>query len=304
MLYNLLYLVPKNWVSRAVGRIMEAPGPWGLNTFIRNAMIRAFKPDIVEAEHPLEHYKTWSEFFVRRLKPGARPVGASPLVCPVDGTLTQRGLLDSPDLLLTQIKGIRYSLTDLLSGWDATPYAGGSFLTVYLAPYNYHRIHTPAEGRVRRAVHVPGALWPVNTWSVRSIRGLFVRNDRIVVEMECPLDEASAASPTAGEGGEGTAGAVTGRLAIALIGATNVGRTTLSFSPLRANDPAVTSPRDIPVPHGLTLEKAAELACFEMGSTIVLVLDKAWTARLRPGLLDGTDPVPVRLGQDLAHVAP
>lgn len=295
MLYNLLYLVPKNWLSRVVGRIMEADGPLGLNTFVRNAMIRAFKPDVTEAEHPLEHYRTWSQFFVRRLKPGTRPVGASPLVCPVDGTLTQRGLLDSPELLLTQIKGIRYSLSDLLSGWDTTPYAGGSFLTVYLAPYNYHRIHAPATGRVQRAVHVPGALWPVNTWSVRSIKGLFVRNDRIVVEMECPLDEGKA-------GGVGGNGEGTGRLALAMIGATNVGRTTLSFSPVRANDPAVTTVRDIPVPEGLTLEKAAELACFEMGSTIVLVLDAAWTARLKPGLLAGTDPVVVRLGEDLARL--
>lgn len=296
MLYNLLYLVPKNWLSRMVGRIMEVNAPLGLNTFIRNAMIRAFKPEIAEAEHPLEHYKTWSQFFVRRLKPGARPVGGSPLVCPVDGTLTQRGFLDSPALLLTQIKGIRYSLSDLLSGWDATPYAGGSFLTVYLAPYNYHRIHTPAAGRVQRAVHVPGALWPVNAWSVRSINGLFVRNDRIVVEMECPLGEAKDGVSGGEEGG-------VGRLAIALIGATNVGRTTLSFSPLRANDPGVTTRREIPVPQGLALDKAAELACFEMGSTIVLVLDAAWTARLKPGLLAGTEPVTVRLGQDLAGVS-
>ncbi|HLU70108.1 MAG TPA: archaetidylserine decarboxylase [Fibrobacteria bacterium] len=284
-MYSLLYLIPKNWVSRAVGRVMEARGPFGLNVLIRNAMIRAFKPEVAEAEHPLEHYRTWSEFFVRRLKPGARPVGTSPLVCPVDGTLTQRGYLESPELLLTQIKGIRYSLQDLLAGWDTTPYQGGSFMTVYLAPYNYHRIHAPAGGQLRRALHVPGALWPVNAWSVRSIRGLFVRNDRILIEMDCPLD--------------GVAGG-TGRLTIALIGATNVGRTTLSFSPVRANDPAVTRPRDIPVPPGLALEKAAELACFEMGSTIVLVLDAAWTARLRPGLLEGTDPVTVRLGQDLS----
>src|SRR5690606_2768526 len=174
VMYSLLYLIPKNWVSRAVGRVMEARGPFGLNVLIRNAMIRAFKPEVAEAEHPLEHYRTWSEFFVRRLKPGARPVGTSPLVCPVDGTLTQRGYLESPELLLTQIKGIRYSLQDLLAGWDTTPYQGGSFMTVYLAPYNYHRIHAPAGGQLRRALHVPGALWPVNAWSVRSIRGLFV----------------------------------------------------------------------------------------------------------------------------------
>jgi len=296
-MYSLLYLIPKNWVSRMVGRLMEARGPFGLNRLIRDAMIRAFKPEVAEAEYPLEHYRTWSEFFVRRLKPGARPIGPSPLVCPVDGTLTQRGMLESPGLFLTQIKGIRYTLADLLPGWDAAAYAGGSFLTVYLAPYNYHRIHTPAACRVRRAVHVPGALWPVNAWSVRRIRGLFARNDRIMVEMEGTLD-GNIAAPE-GTGAENP----TGRLTIALIGATNVGRTTLSFSPVHANDPAVTTPRDIPVPPGLALEKGAELACFEMGSTIVLVLDAAWTTRLRPGLLDGNDPLPVRLGQDFADIA-
>jgi phosphatidylserine decarboxylase len=254
-------------------------------------MIGAFKPDITEAEFPLDHYKTWSEFFVRRLKPGARTIGASPLICPVDGTLTQRGLLQSPDLLLTQVKGIRYSLAGLLAGLDAKAYEGGSFLTVYLAPYNYHRIHAPAAGCVRRAQHVPGALWPVNVWSVGHISELFVRNDRVLVEMECPLTNN-------GEGGVGAAG----RMTIALVGATNVGRTTLAFSSLRANDPAarVGHVRDIPVSGELALSKAAELACFEMGSTIVLVLDAAWTARLKPGLLDSTDPVTVRLGQDFA----
>jgi phosphatidylserine decarboxylase len=181
-----------------------------------------------------------------------------------------------------QIKGIRYALADLLEGCDVAAYAGGAFLTVYLAPYNYHRIHAPAAGRVTRARHIPGALWPVNAWSVRSIRGLFVRNDRMLVEMECPLDGKA------------------GRLAVALIGATNVGRTTLAFSDARANDPDVAAPRDIAVPAGLALDKGGELACFEMGSTIVLVLDAVWAARLASAWLADTAPRPVRLGQDFA----
>jgi phosphatidylserine decarboxylase len=291
MFYNLLYLVPKNWLSRMVGRVMERRWPFGLHTVIRDAMIRAFKPEVGEAQFPLDHYPTWSEFFVRRLKPGARPLGASPLICPVDGTLTQRGLLRSPGLQLTQVKGIDYSLQGLLAGLDPKAYEGGAFLTVYLAPYNYHRIHAPAAGRVRRAVHVPGALWPVNVWSVRNIKELFVRNDRVLVEMECPLEGD-------GVGGESAAG----RLTVALVGATNVGRTTLAFSTLRGNDPAARhgNVRDIPVEGELRLPKGGELACFEMGSTIVLVLDAAWTARLRPDLLLSSEPVTVRLGQDLA----
>jgi phosphatidylserine decarboxylase len=277
MLYNLLYLVPKNWLSRMVGRAVERRWPFGLHTVIRNGMIRAFKPDVTEAEHPLDQYPTWADFFVRRLRAGARPLGATPLVCPVDGTLTQRGYLESPQLFLTQIKGIRYSLKELLAGWDPAPYAGGAFLTVYLAPYNYHRIHAPAAGRVLRARHVPGALWPVNAWSVQNIAGLFVRNDRVLVEMETEV----------------------GRLTIALIGATNVGRTTLAFSDLRGNDPGALSIRDFEPAAPLHLPKGGELACFEMGSTIVLILDAQWAARLRPELLADTAAKSVRLGLDL-----
>lgn len=293
MFYNLLYLLPKNWASRMIGSAVETRWPFGLHTVIRDQMIRAFKPDVAEAEHALDQYPTWAAFFTRRLRAGARPMGESPLICPVDGTLTQRGMLESPGLFLTQIKGIRYTLQDLLAGWDATPYAGGAFLTVYLAPYNYHRIHSAAAGRVLRARHVPGALWPVNAWSVRNIAGLFVRNDRVLVEMECPFPE--------GEGEKGS-----GRMMIALVGATNVGRTTLAFSDLTGNAPGVAAARDFTPAAGadVRLDKGAELACFEMGSTIVLVLDAAWTARLRPGLLAESGARTVRLGQDLALPAP
>ncbi len=280
MLYNLLYLVPKNWLSRFVGVLVGRRWPLGLHRVVRDAMIRAFKPDVTEAELPLDRYDTWQAFFTRRLKPGARPLDAAALVCPVDGMLTSRGLLASPDMRLAQIKGIDYTLRDLLAGWDSAPYEGGAYLTVYLAPWNYHRIHAPADAAVTRARHVPGALWPVNAWSVRNIAGLFARNDRVLVEMES----------------EGA------RMALALVGATNVGRTTLAFCDLRGNvsrraaDPACDFAPAVP----LAVAKGGDLACFEMGSTIVLVLDAAWAARLRPDLLASDAPVPVRLGQALS----
>lgn len=286
MFYNLLYLVPKNWLSRAVGAVMERRWPFGLHGFIRDRMIAAFKPEIDEAEHPLDHYPTWSEFFTRRLRPGARPIGASPLVSPVDGKLTQRGRLGAkdahsgnPELFLTQVKGMRYSLSGLLGGWEAGPYAGGAFLTVYLAPFNYHRIHAPADVRVLRARHVAGALWPVNVWSVGSVRDLFVRNDRVLVEME-------------------GLGENPGRMTIALVGATNVGRTTLAFCDLQGNVKGRDGVCDFVPENGVVLRKGDDLGCFEMGSTIVLVLDAQWAARVRAGLLDATDPLTVRLGED------
>ena len=281
MFYNLLYLVPKNWLSRAVGRAVERRWPFGLHRMIRNAMIRAFKPVVEEAQHPLEHYQTWAEFFTRRLSPGARPLGSGPLVCPVDGMLTQRGRLGGAGEELVQVKGVRYALRDLFPGWDPAPYRGGAFLTVYLAPWNYHRIHAPADCDVLRVRHEPGALWPVNAWSVRSIRGLFVRNDRVNVEMEAPL-----------------AGGGKLRMALSLVGATNVGRTTLAFSGLTGNPRGVRAAREETPSPAVRLSKGAELACFEMGSTIVLVLDLVGAELLRPGLLDAADAVPVRMGED------
>jgi phosphatidylserine decarboxylase len=278
--YRLLHLVPKNWLSRFVGRVVERRWPLGLHRVIRDALIRQFKPDVAEAELPLDRYPTWQAFFTRRLRPGSRPLDAAALVCPVDGMLTSRGRLASPDLRLAQIKGVDYTLRDLLGGWDPAPYEGGAYLTVYLAPWNYHRIHAPADAGMLRARHVPGALWPVNAWSVRSIAGLFARNDRVLVEME------------SGEG----------RMALALVGATNVGRTTLAFCDLRGNVSrrAGDASCDFVPPAPVPLTKGGDLACFEMGSTIVLVLDAEWAARLRPGLLDDSAPLPVRLGQGLS----
>ena len=280
-MYSLLYLVPKNWLSRVVGWIVRHRWPFGLHTRIRDQFIRHFHVDVSEAEHPLADYPTLGGFFIRRLRAGARPLAAAPLVSPVDGMLTQRGLFETGESNpgLMQIKGIRYSLQSLLAeGWEASAYAGGAFLTIYLAPWNYHRIHSPARGRVVRARHIAGALWPVNGWSVNNIADLFVRNDRVFVEME----------------GE------EGRFIVAMIGATNVGRTTLSFcSELVGNSCSGSGIRDWSPLGELALAKGAELGCFEMGSTVVLILDSKWAARLKPGL-QGSESLPMRVGTELS----
>ncbi len=277
-LYSLLYLVPKNWLSRSVGWAVRRRWPFDLHLRIRDIFIRHFRVDVSESEHPLQNYPTLGEFFVRRLSPGARPLGTASLVSPVDGMLTQRGFFGEgvEQTRLTQIKGIDYTLNGLLGeGWDASAYAGGAFLTVYLAPWNYHRIHSPADGRVLRARHIAGALWPVNAWSVKNIPDLFVRNDRILVEMETGA----------------------GRLTVAMVGATNVGRITLSFTSELVGNSA-SGIRDWTPSHETRLEKGGDLGCFEMGSTVVLVLDAAWASRLK-NELRGSDSVTVRVGMDL-----
>ncbi len=274
----LLYLVPKNWLSRMVGWAVGRRWLFGFHLFIRDAFIRHFRVDVSEAESPLAQYPTLGSFFIRRLRSGARPIGNTALVSPVDGMLTERGTLEPrSDPVLTQVKGIGYTLRSLLGeNWEADTYVGGAFLTLYLAPWNYHRIHAPAEGKVLRVSHIAGALWPVNPWSVQHIPDLFVRNDRVLVEMEC-------------------AG---GRALIALVGATNVGRITLSFCPELVGNSG-SGIRDWKPADELRLDKGADLGCFEMGSTVVMILDAGWARRVRAEIF-GSKPMPVHVGMDLA----
>ncbi len=277
-MYSLLYLVPKNWLSRLVGWSVRRSWPMGFHKTIRDTFIRVFKVDMQEAEKPIQEYGTLGDFFIRKLKPGSRPIGAADLVSPVDGLLTQRGFFGA-DLKpqLTQIKGITYSLAEFLgSGWNPSPYNGGSFFTIYLAPWNYHRIHSPASSHILRARHIAGMLWPVNSWSVENIPNLFVRNDRILVEMESDL----------------------GLLMVCMVGATNVGRISLSFeSPLRGN--TSSGIRDWKPPKPLYMEKGQDMACFEMGSTVVVILDSRWTSRLNRSKL-GEGSIPIQVGAELS----
>jgi phosphatidylserine decarboxylase len=283
MFFRLLYLVPKNWLSYLVGKLVHARYPFGLHFLIRNWFIAFYRIETSEAERPPGDYPTMGAFFVRRLKPGARPIAPDPIVSPVDGTLTQGGRFDPAHPSLKQIKGIDYSLRDLVGpDWDLADYVTGAFMTIYLAPYNYHRIHAPITGRVTRCGYIPGALWPVNTWSVSHIPGLFVVNERIIVELD-------------GEAGKAL---------VVMVGATNVGRVTLDFhsgmigNQLPRPHASVWTP-----PASLSLEKGQGLGCFELGSTVILILsgslaEKAGARWMDPGSRGVAGEV-VRMGQGL-----
>jgi phosphatidylserine decarboxylase len=283
MFFRLLHLVPKNWLSYAIGKLVHARYPFGLHKAIRDWFIGFYRIDTSEAEHPVGAYPTMGAFFVRRLKPGARPIAADPIVSPVDGTLTQGGRFDPADPKLKQIKGIDYSLRDLVGpDWDLSEYRTGAFLTIYLAPYNYHRIHAPIGGRVTRCGYIPGALWPVNTWSVSHIPGLFVVNERVVVELE------------------GDAG----KALVVMVGATNVGRITLDFHSGMIGNDLPRPPASLWTPPApLNLDKGAGLGCFELGSTVILILSQSLAAKTGARWMDpasrGAAGEAVRMGQGL-----
>lgn len=247
--------LPHHPLSRVVLRLTRVRNPVFKNALIR-AFVAGYKPEMGDAERsdPLS-YASFNDFFTRALKPGARVIapGNDELASPVDGTLSQAGPIASGRLL--QAKGIYYDLDTLLAGaaaeW-APRFAEGSFSTIYLAPYNYHRIHMPCAGELREAWYVPGRLFSVNAAAVASIKGLFARNERVVLLFEGEM----------------------GPFAVILVGAFFVG----SMSTVWHGDVAPRAPRRmtrIPVPpqctHPLYLSKGAEVGRFNMGSTVILL---------------------------------
>lgn len=280
-MFRLLHLVPKNLLSHAFGQVVGAKLPLGLHRGIRDWFIKAYQVDCSDAEKPVSAYETLGDFFIRKLKPGARPLDPVPLISPVDGALTQMGRFQGgTESKLTQIKGLDYRLEDLVGpGWDLRDYRdGGGWMTIYLAPYNYHRIHSPLSGKVTQVSYIPGALWPVNTWSVAHIPGLFVVNERIAVEISGPE----------------------GKAILVMVGATNVGRITLDFNADIAGNARPRSAAGIWKPAApLPMDKGQGLGCFELGSTVILVLSAPLAARLDPKLAADI-PCVLRMGRGLA----
>jgi len=264
----LQHLLPQHGISRLVLAATRSQSPAFKNALIR-LFVRGFKPDMADAvETEPTAYASFNEFFTRALREGTRPVDADPLaiVSPVDGTVSEAGLLNADRLL--QAKGHEYSLHALLAGnaaWAST-FTGGSFATIYLAPYNYHRIHMPLAGELRESFYVRGRLFSVNRTTAQLVPGLFARNERVF----CGFD----------------AGGMP--FGVILVGALNVGSmATVWHGDLTPRD----SRKVISLPaSGLladtALPKGAEMARFNMGSTVILLLPPGaadWARVLRPG---------------------
>ncbi|MFM2153110.1 MAG: hypothetical protein RL199_1545 [Pseudomonadota bacterium] len=272
-----LKLVPRNALSRAVGAVLRTPLPRPVVTAGIRGFSKAYGVETGEAERPLDDYRTFNEFFTRRLKPGARAIapGDAVAVSPVDGTYGQAGVIE--DGTLVQAKGRLYTVQEfLVDEADARDYEGGTFVTIYLAPYNYHRIHTPFAGRITGYSHIPGHLWPVNAAGVAEIDKLFAVNERLVTHLETAA----------------------GKVAVAKVGATCVGRIRATYDDVVTNDGGPPEFRRVRYPQGYSVEKAGECGVFEMGSTVVLLFQKG-RANLASSVVPGNV---VRLGEKLADM--
>ena len=248
---GMQYLLPQHLLSRIVGGI--AGSRIG---FVRAALIRAFLSrypvDLAEAAQPEpDRYSSFNDFFTRRLRAGARrfDAEAAAALCPADGMVSQSGRITGDTLL--QAKGIGYSAAALLGGDAALAgeFADGDFVTIYLAPHNYHRVHMPLAGTLRLARFVPGDLFSVNATTADSVPGLFARNERIACVFDTPA----------------------GPLAVVLVGALFVGSMSLAWAgQIRGDGPR--KPRDLPCRDPLVaLDRGAELGWFNMGSTVVVL---------------------------------
>jgi phosphatidylserine decarboxylase len=277
---RLQHLLPHHLISRCVLWLTRLRfGP--VKNSITALFMRGFKPDLSDAVLTDPYaYPTFNDFFARALRPGARPLAGGPetLVSPVDGTMSQLGPLRSNELL--QAKGHSFTLEALLAGaaprW-ASRFRDGSFATIYLAPYNYHRIHTPADGTLQDIWYVPGRLFTVNAKAATLIPGLFARNERLVVLFDGPC----------------------GAFAVIFVGALNVG----SMATVWHGDVTPRRPRQacaLPLPPEAERFRARgeEIGRFNMGSTVILLFERdrvALNARLAAGST-------MRMGQELGQI--
>jgi len=259
-----------------VGRLTRSNRPW-----IRRPLIewfrRRYRVEMGEAEDPdPRNYPDFQAFFARALRPGARPLCGKPqgIACPADGTLSELGELGTEHSV--QAKEAAFRTRDLLGGSSegTAPFREGRFLTVYLAPRDYHRVHMPVGGVLREMVHIPGRAFSVGPATTAHIPGLFARNERVVARFDTEA----------------------GPMAVVLVGAMLVATIGTSWAG------TITPPRGRGVtrwlygeegPGAVHLDKGEELGWFNLGSTVIVLFGRGranWLEDLAPGqrLLTGS----------------
>lgn len=245
------YLLPKQGLTRLCGALARRQGGSATQAVIHR-FIRQYRVDMSEAaESDPAAYGSFNEFFTRALRPGVRPLADTPLVCPVDGAVSQLGPIR--DGRIFQAKGHEYTCTALLGGDEAlaSQFRDGQFATIYLSPRDYHRIHMPCEGRLRQMIHVPGALFSVSPATAAGVPGLFARNERVVCVFDAPW----------------------GPWVMVLVGATIVGSmATVWHGVVNTERPGHIRRWQYPGDgDAVLLQKGEEMGRFLLGSTVVML---------------------------------
>lgn len=264
LIVSAFSLLPRSTTARWMGVFART----GLSRLVTRAFVTAYGVRLDEAEGTLADYPTLDALFTRRLRPGLRPIHPTGLVSPVDGTVAWVGTTVGQQFDVAP--GRPLSVPDLLG----EPCDGErDVAVVYLSPTDYHRVHHPTDGQIVAWRYVPGTLWPVFPAAVRTVTGLFARNERAVATLSTPQ----------------------GRHDVVLVGAFGVGRMELVFTDLLTNTGAGARAELLSAPIPVT--RGDDLGVFHLGSTVVIVAPAGtWRWEVRPGEA-------VRLGRPLAEPA-
>jgi len=245
--YYFIWILPRNSFNRLCGLFADAQFP----RFLLTQLIRLFSwkygVNLNEASKHVSEYRNFNEFFTRKLLPDARTMDPDKeaVLSPVDGLLGESGIINNE--VLIQAKGLEYRLADLLKDSEKSKfYEGGVFITIYLAPYNYHRIHSMVSGEIREFCYIPGDLWTVSPLGVHHVPEIFARNERLITYFETDR----------------------GECALVKVGATVVGRIRVVYHDITSNLPGAVFQKNV-LAHPLRVERGDEVGLFELGSTVI-----------------------------------
>lgn len=271
------HIVPQHALSRLAGAVAASEQPWLKDRLIRR-FIDAYDVDLGDAARDAREFASFNDFFTRELKPGARPLADADqfILSPADGAISQLGMITDGQII--QAKGRSFSATDLLGhGAEAAArFEGGQFITIYLSPRDYHRVHMPAAGTLQSTAYIPGQLFSVNQQTAEGVDRLFARNERLACLFDGP------------DGG--FASVMVGAMIVAGIDTVWQRRFAVHQREVLREDFVADPP---------VLVAGAEMGRFYLGSTVVLLFEPgraAWLEGLKPGN-------PVRMGEAIGHRA-
>jgi phosphatidylserine decarboxylase len=273
---DVLRWTPKGTLSRGIGWLSRRRVPRALRKPIYGGFARYAGADLSQLDRPIEAFERFDDFFTRPLPAGARTVATDDdIASPVDGTISERGVAEGGRMI--QCKGLDYTVSGLLADAnEARAFEGGAYACIYLAPRDYHRIHSPVKGRITGYRHIPGAFFPVNPMSVRNVAGLFSINERLVTYLDSDV----------------------GRVAVVKVAATGVGHITLSYdADVWSHRTGALGRRGSSRKYGQPkpVRAAEELGMFHLGSTVIVIFE--------PGRveLEGAPGDAVRMGQRIGR---
>ncbi len=266
-----LYILPHHFISRMVFKLTRIES--SLVPGVIKLFSRAFKVNLEEAvKSDPQSYKTFNEFFTREIKSELRPIAESLITSPVDGTISQLGKIYEGTIF--QAKGINYSVEQLLGNLeDSQKYKNGQFITIYLSPRDYHRIHMPCAGELIQQTHVPGRLFSVANHTVNTVTGIFARNERVIASFKSEY----------------------GSMEMILVGAINVAAIETVWDGLITPPKGKSMTKKKYKNENISLAKGQEMGRFNMGSTVILLFENE-SPKLDQSLYAGQS---IKLGNSL-----